>query len=628
MLHHLPLSMHNDPFHFSSSSPDRLTPASYVATRPNPYTVKSQNPQSYTSLRTAAQSIPIDPRLGPTRPITTKSPLVHQHSSVDCLYSSLEAASRSPRCSSKPQTSPAKQYPLLTMVKPKSRPVKALTLSAELAAAKRLNCIKVASAAANKRRRNVVEAAKQQHTRSSASSAATGTSASRGRGRSQSPILSSSPLLPSTPQRPATQKRALQVPRITIRAPTPEPEPSIEQVLQRSKDADPEQKNRNSPLYCNVLLNGLGADLSNVEDGIDTILSKYFKIRKCARPICAELLRYLASSVCKLYSFVEDPESEIGQLKLRAISSQLFRHTITGFFHLLDDPLAPYGTASSLALFSAKVLRDFDTATEWCCRMMSGPVTSRAQQSLQHGQLFLNVLNDELDKILGPGLAMTDMDSRLALPGKGRPMFQTLNGQMSIDGATETSATGYRARAERAEMRKQRAQEGDEQDRFVGIDVVRFIGELALHEVIGISVLSKWLNRFLLQTVCLDIPSAWEIECACALLITVGSTLDHKPKVAEATVLSTELGAEMTSKASSSSSSSSSSRHANSEFETEDGFGWELLQKAMDRIETLVNKGDISPSAREWLVEVQQLRERGWNRDDDSDSFNEYLDSD
>ncbi|SPO28943.1 uncharacterized protein UTRI_05008_B [Ustilago trichophora] len=623
MLHHPPLSMHNDPFQFSSSSPDRLTTASYVATRPNPYTVKSQNTQYYTSLRTTARSISIDPRLSPAAATTSKSPLFHQHSSLDCLYSSLEASNTSPRCSSKPQISPAKLYPLLTMVKPKPRPVKALTLSAELAAAKRLNYIKVASAAANKRRRNVVEAAKQ-HTRSSPSSAATGTSASRGRSRPQSPILSSSPTLPSTPQQPEPQEFTLQVPRITIRAPTPEPEPSLEKVLQRSNDADPELKNTNSPLYSNALLNGLGADLSNAEDGIDTILSKYFKIRKCTRPICAELLRYLASSVCKLYSFVEDPESEIGQLKFRAISSQLFRHTVTGFFHLLDDPLAPYGTASSLALFSAKMLQDFDTATGWCCRMMSGPVTSRAQQNLQHGQLFLNVLKDELDKILGPGLAMTDMHSRLALPGKGMPIFQTLSNHMRIDGATESSAGKYCAREERAEMRKQWAQEGDQQDRFVGIDVVRFIGELALHEVIGISVLSKWLNRFLLQTVCLDIPSAWEIECACELLITVGPMLDCKPEAVEAASPLTEPATEMTSEA----SSSSSHRHANSASKTEDDAGWRLLETAMSRIEALVSKGDISTSAREWLVEVQRLRERGWSRDDDSDSLNEYLDSD
>jgi hypothetical protein len=43
----------------------------------------------------------------------------------------------------------------------------------------------------------------------------------------------------------------------------------------------------------------------------------------------------------------------------------------------------------------------------------------------------------------------------------------------------------------------------------------------------------------------------------------------------------------------------------------------ETMQKTMDRIDFLVTHADISPAAREWLIEVERLRERGWSRDDD-----------
>ncbi len=123
MLHHLSPSCYRDPFHFASSSPEKLASQSYVATRPNPYTVKSQNTQYYTSLRSTAQSIPIDPRLS-TVTATSKVSAFLQHYSVDSLYTSLEAANRSPRCSSKPQPIADRQHTLLTMVKPKPKPIK------------------------------------------------------------------------------------------------------------------------------------------------------------------------------------------------------------------------------------------------------------------------------------------------------------------------------------------------------------------------------------------------------------------------------------------------------------------------------------------------------------------------
>ncbi|KAJ1024826.1 hypothetical protein NDA16_002866 [Ustilago loliicola] len=621
MLHHLPRSMHHDPFHFSSS-PERLAARPYVATRPNPYTVKSQN-TLYTSLRSTAQPLPIDPQL--TSP--TFTPASHQSRSVESLYSSLEAATRSPRCSSKPQLSPEKRYPLLTMVKSKPRPVKAMALSAEIAAAKRLSSVKPASAAAEKRHRNGLQSAKQ-NTKNTVVANVTDPH-SKIRTRYGSPALASSPTSPTPVRRAAPSEQILHVPRITIRPPTPEPEPCLDRLLKRKADDSVDQDDSAALLYSSTLLKDLAADLSKVEDAIDEILGKYLDVRKCARPLNIELLRYLTTSICKLYSFVEDPESELGLAKFRAISSQLFRHTITGFFHLLDDTLAPYATASSLALVSAKILQDFDKATAFCCRLVN--VSRHAQQRLKHGQVFLRVLNEELDKILDRGLALTDMRNKLTLPGRGPPSFPAELADETTDGdADPSSSAGLSTWERRAQWIKQRAQQGDQRDQFVGIDVVRYIGELALHKVVGASVLSKWLDRFLTRTVHLEIPSAWEIECACALLITVGEMLDRKPQPNEDSLsASVPAGQETGSaRAASCSQNSRGTDKANATSMTEDGEGLKCLQKAMDRIDFLVTQAEISESAREWLVEVQQLRQHGWARGWDSDSIDDYLSSD
>lgn len=625
MLHqHTP--MHRDPFHFSSSSPDRLTTRPYVATRPNPYTVKSQNTQFYTSLRSTAQPTPIDPRLNTLSAVSKDFASPLDRRGADNHYSSLEAASRSPPCSSKPQTTSDRPYPLLTMVKPKPRSVKALTLSAELTAAKRLGSNKVASAAAEKRRKNVVEAAKQ-HTRG-ATSPLTRTTSSRGRSRSPSLAQLSPRSTPSPPKQASPPRNRLQVPDITFRSPTPEPEPEIplEGLLQSRANCDDGSKGKSQPLYSTSLLSDLRADLAKSEDGIDAILSKYFDSCKDALVISVEMLRFLTASISTLYSFVQDPESELGQAKILAVSSKLFTHTVTGFFHLLDDPLAPYAVASSLAFVSAKIVQDLDKAIGRYCSFINVP--ARVQQQVDHGQLFLNVLNDELQKILDRGIALINSQNRLRLPEKESTSHQKVSIGADLDDYGFTCLPGGKAWEERIELRKQKAQDGHAHDQFVGIDVVRFIGELVNHKVIEASIVSRWLDRFLVQTAYLGIPSAWEIECACALLITVGATLDLKSDAAQPSSAITSLDAEQKAAKVSCSSSPKEDIDCSLTAKKEHNVGFQVLQKAMDRVDFLVSNAEISLSAREWLIEVGQMRERGWAREDDLDSLDDYLNGD
>ncbi len=180
------------------------------------------------------------------------------------------------------------------MVKSKSRPVRALALSAELAAVKRLSHLKVESAAANKRRKNLAEAAKQ-HSKNVNNAA-----------------NSASVKLPTRTSPAKSEKTVFIVPKITIRSPTPEPEPSTQHVLEGEVDYAALRADKSAPLQKDALLTDLKADMSKVEDGIDDILSKYLDLRRYPPSICNELLRYLASSLSRLYCCITQPESDMG----------------------------------------------------------------------------------------------------------------------------------------------------------------------------------------------------------------------------------------------------------------------------------------------------------------------------
>lgn len=609
MVYQLPVSDHldPDPFDFDSSSPEKPASPSRVATRPNPYSVKSQSTLFPTSLRTPIPSFPDDPRLT-TSVTTSKITALSQQAFIDSFCSSLEAASSSPRCSSKPpQSSTAAKHSTPTMVKSKSRPVQSLISSFELAAsAKRMSCVMAATAASHKRRKNVTEPRK--HNSSVAAPSHNGPSRPRSQPypRAGSPSPTSVSSGPTQRSRSATQKRSkVIIPKITIRAPTPEPEPSLNHFIQ--KEGSEYALNDNCvPVYVKSPLSDLGADISKVEDSIDDILSKYFDPRKSAQLVGVELLRCLASSMSRLYCTVQRPESQLGQLKLRAISSHMFKHTVTGFIHLLEDALAPYTAASSLALVSTRLLQDFDLATDWCCRIFNGP--TQAQQHLKHGDLFLNILNAELDLILDRGLVLTDMEHKLALPGKGSAFSQYLQ-TMDLDDVEMSPRPGSSEWLRRHEWRKQYAREGDERDRFAHTAVVRFIGQLVVHQVVSVQVLAKWLDRFLVNTVYLGIPSVWEIECACALLITVGPTLDRRQVTFHA-----GLAAAPHSPASSGTDNEAERTDFNSD--ADDSESSNILNKAMDRVDHLIAEEQISKNARQWLIQVRDLRERGWRQHD------------
>ncbi len=117
-------------------------------------------------------------------------------------------------------------------------------------------------------------------------------------------------------------------------------------------------------------------------------------------------------------------------------------------------------------------------------------------------------------------------------------------------------------------------------------------------------------------------PSNWEIECACALLVTVGAALEQD--FADDTSQSeAELSASVSRDDSLASAMPSLGSKDNATHDASiAGLESDVLNRAMERVRRLIDHGEISEMAREWLVLLQQLRERGWkHRADDSDSY-------
>uniref|UniRef100_V5EYS8 Uncharacterized protein n=2 Tax=Kalmanozyma brasiliensis (strain GHG001) TaxID=1365824 RepID=V5EYS8_KALBG len=498
------------------------------------------------------------------------------------------------------------------MVKSKSRPVKALALSADQAAAKRSNHGKVENAAATKRRRNVAETSKLQ---------------SKGNG-----VASRTAMLPgvrhvtsaSISPLAGPRKPAIVLPEITIRSPTPEPELSVEQVLEADVDYAALRADKSATLDADILLQDLNADMTKLEDGIDDVLSKYLDVRKCQPAIYNELLRSLASSLSRMYCYVEEPESDLGLARLRAITTHCSKHVVTGFFHLLEDERAPYGTPSSIALVSSNLGRDLDDTVDWCCRIMNGP--SRHQWNLDHGGLFRNVLHAELDAILRRGLDITGTDSSLALPPEERPSRKrAINDEDEENDVSASPRPGSSEWIDQMEERKQLAQQGHDMDMFTTRDVIIFVGELVLHDVIATPILAQWLDRFLVHTVYVGVPSNWEIECALALLATVGAVLE-RDRHDDDTSISDAEPPEPTLKISLSPprllNLDSQDRQAHEASPFRSSNDPDVLSKTMGRVQQLIDQADVSAVAREWLIELQRLRERGWTNfavDSDSD---------
>lgn len=299
----------------------------------------------------------------------------------------------------------------------------------------------------------------------------------------------------------------------------------------------------------------LETEIVSVKIDLDTVLSKFLhpKLSTLARSISSELLRLLSKAICRV-----DGLGDVGRKELLPnFLTQIFRHIITGVFHLLDDSRAPYHTAHSAAQLCWILSRELHM---YVAHVNREDKTNLADWTKDEAQ-FDSALTQELEKILHRGMQLSNKYNRLTLPGEAPPKGKCQDTESQV---------------RRLELRRGLARQGDLQDVFVGVDVVRFIGEAFLLGLTSNQVLTSWLERFLLHTVHPDIPSAWEIECACALIITVGEHLDN------GIVYDGGIG------------------------------GSSMLDPWMRRVDFLVLHGDISSVARDWLIQLQMLRSRKW----------------
>lgn len=446
------------------------------------------------------------------------------------LCSQLERAQSSSPIRSQPKNSFHQN--LAAAAKPKTRPIKALALSSVRTST---------TSKIEKRRRRVTDAA-----------------------QSVKPVLLPAPEFSGVPSSDTCPRKPLRIPAIVVRPASP--------IFSRTKNTTLIPSSHSGLASCaqcpalgprpepaaspqDVHLLQLETELIRTKADLDTILSKYLHPKLSTLPysILNELMRFLANSICRLGDTGDQARTHL----LPDFCSQLFRHIVTGIFHLLDDVRAPYATAHSAAQLCLALSQELHTYVSHSDRGHKTGIADWVQSEVKFGTVLIH----ELKQILEEGVKLSNKHNRLALPGSVAP---------------QPKSSSVETRMQRSKLQNQLARQGQIEDAFVGVDVVRFIGEAFIINLVSYKELAAWLDRFLIHTIHPTIPSAWEIECACALLITVGETIDHVADI-----------------------------------EVKDG-GRALLDPWMRRVDFLVLHGDISDVARDWLIQLQKLRIRKW----------------
>lgn len=148
----------------------------------------------------------------------------------------------------------------------------------------------------------------------------------------------------------------------------------------------------------------------------------------------------------------------------------------------------------------------------------------------------MDVLNKEIDSALERGYLVRDRACRLDVPSPRTNSRRKSAPDTSFKSPKERRRENDLQKLARGEMtveeweRKERraAAAGNPKDEFVSIDGVRFVGELYKLGLLPAGCLQAWFGRLLFDTVHPEIPSTWELECACALLIITGPSLEEE----------------------------------------------------------------------------------------------------
>lgn len=254
---------------------------------------------------------------------------------------------------------------------------------------------------------------------------------------------------------------------------------------------------------------------------------------------------------------------EWGFRRLEIIMDMIMEHTVTGIVALVTDERAPYKTPAAMAYLcrllqkqlpslekvhslanltsqhapnppgssvpgSSSVLLDEQS------REVEAKVWDKVLRDINPAEIFMRILRRTIQDMLEKGETIRSEATLLAVPPprKGsRKRWQAANAKMNAlrAGKEEDISQVTRGIISESEFRKRerkRAATGSAKDAFAVFFFVRFVGELYKSKVIEVNIVQQWLLRYFFDTVFPGVPSLYELEAGCALLITVGDTLD------------------------------------------------------------------------------------------------------
>ncbi|UZJ54500.1 hypothetical protein CBS101457_003820 [Exobasidium rhododendri] len=276
--------------------------------------------------------------------------------------------------------------------------------------------------------------------------------------------------------------------------------------------------------------------------------------------------------------------------KLHEMMNLVMEHVVTGMVALVTDDRAPYETPAALAYLCLSIQNELpllinlhyrrsktsssstrgtqspttpSPMSEWIrvCGLAHGPPMQESHDTRRHNAraiqggeapdeaswarilrevnpatIFLTILRRTIQNAYEKGETIRAKATLLAVPPprKGsRKRWQAANAEVNAlkalkDQDRSQVTRGVITEAEFRKRERRRAAIGSAKDIFAVFYFVRLVGELYASRVIGVSVIRQWLQRFFFNTVYHGVPSSYELEAGCALLITVGAALDRE----------------------------------------------------------------------------------------------------
>ena len=287
-------------------------------------------------------------------------------------------------------------------------------------------------------------------------------------------------------------------------------------------------------------------------------------------PLCSQDLQSNdLPSLCSNRSIREEEDKVEGKVergfrRLEAMMDMIMEHTVTGIVALVTDERAPYKTPAAMAylchllqeglpsleevhplenLITSQHVQNSPDSPMSCSssvlleeqsREVEAKVWAKVLRDINPAETFMRILQRTIQDMLEKGETIRSEATLLAVPPprKGsRKRWQAANAEMNAlrAGKEEDISQVTRGIISESEFRKRerkRAAAGSAKDAFAVFFFVRFVGELYNSKVIEVNIVQQWLLRYFFDTVFPGVPSVYELEAGCALLITVGNALD------------------------------------------------------------------------------------------------------